>query len=350
MKTLFIFLTLNLPLTSFSQVPHFHSTTNSTNENAGFFGITNSANDRFALGAATVGTGNAGFFEIFNPSNPSSALYVKTNGTGNAGIFEIDNPLSVNQPALVVKTNSDFGPIARFTLDNELNGHNGVIAVSNGSGYTMYVRNDGSGTAGFFLGSKGPHPALEARSTGSSDAFVARVNSYQGGSNIASFKDNETRVARIDKDGVGYFNGGTQNSGADLAEAFDVWGDRSTYEPGDVLVISQKQDRSVEKSGTSYSDLIAGVYATKPGVLLTEESIDADLSDKLPMGIVGVLPTKVCDEGGVISRGDILVTASRTGYAMKGDRSRVQIGQVLGKALENFDGHTGKIKVLLGIH
>jgi hypothetical protein len=35
---------------------------------------------------------------------------------------------------------------------------------------------------------------------------------------------------------------------------------------------------------------------------------------------------------------------------MKGDQSRVQIGQVLGKALENFDGHTGKIKVLLGIH
>ena len=46
-----------------------------------------------------------------------------------------------------------------------------------------------------------------------------------------------------------------------------------------------------------------GVYATKPGVLLTEENIDHDLKDKVPMGVIGVIPTKVCLEGGEIKKG-----------------------------------------------
>jgi hypothetical protein len=53
--------------------------------------------------------------------------------------------------------------------------------------------------------------------------------------------------------------------------------------------------------------------------MLTEESIDVELSCYVPMGVVGVIPTKVCDEGGAIKRGDLLVTASKTGYAMKAD-------------------------------
>ena len=77
--------------------------------------------------------------------------------------------------------------------------------------------------------------------------------------------------------GKGFFNGGTQNSGADIAEAFDVTGNIKEYEAGDVLVISTRQDRAVEKSSQPYSTLVAGVYATKPGVLLTEENIDDDL-------------------------------------------------------------------------
>jgi hypothetical protein len=41
----------------------------------------------------------------------------------------------------------------------------------------------------------------------------------------------------------------------------------------------------------------------------------------------------------------MLVTASLTGYAMKADLKKVHVGQVLGKALENFAVQSGKIKV-----
>jgi len=114
-------------------------------------------------------------------------------------------------------------------------------------------------------------------------------------------------------------------------------------------LISTTADRMVVKSGTAYSTLVAGVYATKPGVLLTEAVADSALSGRVPMGVVGVIPTKVCNEGGVIRRGDILVTSSRPGYAMKADPDKLKAGQAIGKALQEFSGDTGMIKVLVNV-
>jgi hypothetical protein len=69
----------------------------------------------------------------------------------------------------------------------------------------------------------------------------------------------------------------------------------------------------------------------------------------VPMGVVGVIPTKVCNEGGVIHRGDILVTSSRPGYAMKADLDLLKPGQAIGKALQEFTGDAGMIKVLVNV-
>jgi len=132
-----------------------------------------------------------------------------------------------------------------------------------------------------------------------------------------------------------------------VAEAFDVEGAKNDYEPGDVLVISQNSDRKVERSSEPYSTLVAGVYATKPGLLLTEQN---QLDKMVPMGIVGVIPTKVCLEGGAIKRGDLLVTSSTPGVAMKADPDKVKVGQVIGKALQEYNQATvGKINVLVSI-
>ena len=108
--------------------------------------------------------------------------------------------------------------------------------------------------------------------------------------------------------------------------------------------------RRVGKSSEPYSARVVGVYATKPGVLLTDRHIDAKLDDTVPLGVIGVIPTKVSGENGPIRRGDLLVTSSRAGYAMKGtDRSRM-MGAVIGKALQPFDGTgTGIILVLVNV-
>jgi hypothetical protein len=61
---------------------------------------------------------------------------------------------------------------------------------------------------------------------------------------------------------------------------------------------------------------------------------------------VGV-PTKVTTENGPSHRGDLLVTSSSTGYAMKRtDRHRL-IGAVIDKAMGSLDSGTGVIEVLV---
>ncbi len=169
---------------------------------------------------------------------------------------------------------------------------------------------------------------------------------YGSNSNYAA----NTALMRFDPDGDIHAAGTITGGGVDLAEAFPVIGPTSHYEPGDVLVISTQTTRTVEKSSTSYSTLVAGVYATKPGVLLHEGPIEGILDEKVPMGLVGVIPTKVTGENGPIQIGDLLVTSSTVGHAMKGAPEKLGFGMVLGKALESFDGNgAGVIQVLVNV-
>src|SRR3546814_2576389 len=115
---------------------------------------------------------------------------------------------------------------------------------------------------------------------------------------VRSGNNPATNVALINAVGTGFFNGGTVNGGADIAEAFDVEGTIAQYEPGDVLVISMDEDRTVAKSAEAYSDIVVGVYATKPGVLLTEEGIDDDITHIAPLGVVGEIGRASCRESG----------------------------------------------------
>ena len=86
------------------------------------------------------------------------------------------------------------------------------------------------------------------------------------------------------------------------------------------------------------------------GVLLAEGGIEQDLSGTVPLGVIGVIPTKVCGEGGAIAIGDLLVTSSTAAHAMKADKSKLGFGMVLGKALEPFEGTgEGVIKVLVNV-
>jgi hypothetical protein len=65
------------------------------------------------------------------------------------------------------------------------------------------------------------------------------------------------------------------------------------------------------------------------------------------MAMVGIVPTKVSAENGPIKQGDLLVTSSNEGFAMKGtDRGRM-LGAVIGKAMGSLDSGTGVIEVLV---
>jgi hypothetical protein len=363
-----------------------------TNGNAGAFEITNAGNAFQALAVRTIGTGSAATFDVNNAASGATALNVSTNGTGaaiqgttstgwtavygrregatngHAGKFEITDAGNTS-PALFAYT-VGTGTSATFEVNNVASGAPGLYSTTNGTGTAIlgqtstgftavYGRREGAtnGNAGKFeiTSSGNTFPALDAVTIGTEGvAFVANHNGSSG--QIAFFQSGGTNVARIDKAGKGFFNGGTQNSGADVAEMFDVEGSKSQYEPGDVLVISEANDRTVEKSSAPASTKVVGVYATKPGVVLTEKSIEESLDQLVPMGVIGVIPTKVCLENGPIKRGDLLVTSSKQGHAMKAIPVNVggvliyPTGAILGKALENFEGQeAGLIKVLVNV-
>ncbi|WP_343660446.1 collagen-like protein [Chryseobacterium sp.] len=325
-------------------------------------------------------TGRAGRFNIFNESNTSDVITVTTVGNGIAGNFKVDK-VTGTSPAVRGEVNSqfaNFGTAGIYGVSSGTGGYAGLFYASNpaGNGPALIAIAEGNGN-GITANASNTGDGVETTADGTGNAIYAWVPNFGQGraarfvnyntgntnppltvethsnGSIAVFKSGNpgtVNVARINSAGQGFFNGGTQNSGADVAEAFDVNGKISEYEPGDILVISTKADRTVEKSSTPYSNLVAGVYATKPGVLLTEEHIDTDISNKAPMGVIGVIPTKVCLENGKIKRGDLLVTSSKAGVAMKANIKKVKIGQVIGKALQDYDQkETGKIQVLVNI-
>ncbi len=156
-------------------------------------------------------------------------------------------------------------------------------------------------------------------------------------------------VFRVDGTGKGFFNGGTQTGGADFAESVAIRGEHSQYEPGDVLVVDRAAGRRLMLSRRAYSTRVAGIYSTKPGVLATTHSIDESdaLAEEIPLAIVGIVPCKVTAENGPIAPGDLLVTSSTTGYAMKGTNRRRMLGAVVGKALEPLREGKGVIQVLV---
>jgi hypothetical protein len=127
-----------------------------------------------------------------------------------------------------------------------------------------------------------------------------------------------------------------------------VTGERSKYEPGDLLVIDTSADRRAKLSDRPYSPLVAGIYSTKPGVLASPYKIgDVNLAREVPLAIVGIVPCKVSAENGPIKVGDLLVASSTPGYAMKGtDRSQM-LGAIVGKALEPLDEGKNMIQVLV---
>lgn len=335
-------------------------------------------------GVGLMATSNSGITAQFintNNANNSDNVQIRNSGLGTSLSIQQTSNTSVNRAIDV--TNAGAGP---GVVANSIGGHgvwgitgslstagvlgdnptgeavvgrsqggNGIGAVvgrNDNAGYGVrgFNTRDGIGVFGQAGVSGGTGRAARFENTSASNGSNVLEVANAGSGNLAVFTKSGANVARINNAGRGYFNGGTQINGADLAEAFDIEGSIDLYEPGDILVISTNSDRAVEKSSTPYSTLVAGVYATKPGVLLSEEHIDSELSGKVPMGVIGVIPTKVCLEGGAIKRGDLLVTSSISGVAMKGNPKKVKVGQVLGKALQDFNQKDiQKINVLVSI-
>jgi hypothetical protein len=76
-----------------------------------------------------------------------------------------------------------------------------------------------------------------------------------------------------------------------------------------------------------------------------------DGTANMPIAICGQTYVRVCLEGGAIQTGDLLVSSSSRGVAMRCADLERAFGAVIGKALEPFNGHPenseGLVKMLV---
>ncbi len=138
--------------------------------------------------------------------------------------------------------------------------------------------------------------------------------------------------------------------GYDVAELFEA---NEEVEPGDVLSIDEKGN--LRRSSEAYDLKVAGIVSEAPAILfegnqlqIAPQPFTFQGGKKPPLALAGRVLCKVTTRtGGPIKRGDLLVTSSKAGYAMRSRPENVRIGTVLGKALEPLDSGDGKIMVLV---
>mgnify|MGYP003351690151 CR=1 FL=1 len=84
---------------------------------------------------------------------------------------------------------------------------------------------------------------------------------------------------------------------------------------------------------------VAGVVSTNPSYVMNA-TLDSEFT--ATVALTGRVPTKV---SGPVAKGDMMVSAGN-GYAQAS--ASPAIGTVIGKALENFDGESGTIEIVVG--
>jgi hypothetical protein len=123
---------------------------------------------------------------------------------------------------------------------------------------------------------------------------------------------------------------------ADLAEKYVA---DAEYAPGTVLMFGG--DKEVTQCVHDMCSRVAGVVSTNPAYLMNS---GLEGEHTVELALTGRVPTKV---RGPILKGDLIVSAG-DGHARA--EGTPQVGTVIGKALEDFNGDTGVIEVVVGKH
>jgi len=123
---------------------------------------------------------------------------------------------------------------------------------------------------------------------------------------------------------------------ADLAERYHAG---SPIEAGSVVCFGG--DNEIEMCNEAGSTRVAGVISTAPAYMMNRDA--GDDSTHPYVALAGRVPCKVT---GSIRKGDLLHSSAMAGHAEVGE---FKGGAMIGKALENFDGESGVIEVLVNL-
>jgi hypothetical protein len=136
---------------------------------------------------------------------------------------------------------------------------------------------------------------------------------------------------------AGTFEGtATSAQYADLAERYHAG---ESIEAGSVVCFGGENE--IEMCAEDGCTRVAGVISTAPAYMMNRDA--GDDSTHPYVALAGRVPCKVT---GSIRKGDLLHSSAMAGHAMAGE---FKGGAMIGKALEDFDGESGVIEVLVNL-
>jgi hypothetical protein len=283
-------------------------------------------------------TGSQDAISIQVPGAGANSAQMVMLGNGNVGIGTVSPAAALH----VVDAASNFAPSLTYESPAAFIFNNGnqdlAIATSNAAPWATWlqVRNAANAANPLSLNPLGGNVGIGTTAPGATLEVNGSVKLTSNSGASITFQDGTTQSTA--------YTGVT--CGGDYAESVDVTGNRTNYEPGDLLVLDANNPGKILKSLEAYSTLVSGIYSTRPGTVGRRQATPKS-SDEVPMAVVGIVPARVSVENGPVKIGDLLVTSSTPGYAMKGtDRARM-LGSIVGKAMANMDSGKGLIEVLV---
>jgi hypothetical protein len=327
-----------------------------------FNGAATVTNSPISVSGGNVGIGTTSLSQLLTVgSSGGDSIY----SAGAIGIGA--NPIGWNNPLYVVTSNGEGTPafpIGGPVFQNNNASYGAALTILGGKtsygalffgdataqklGAIQYDNSAAGNSMVFFTNNTQQMTILSSGSVGIGTTAPATNHKLEVNGNIAMTYNPSNPTSLIFADGTIQQTAYTGTCGADYAEAVDVTGDRTKYEPGDIMVIDPDTPGKFLKSNQAYSTLVAGIYSTKPGFVGRKQPSTPETSaTEVPMAMVGRVPTKVSAENGPIKVGDLLVASSTLGRAMKGTDRSLLTGAVIGKALGSLDSGTGVIEVLV---
>lgn len=125
----------------------------------------------------------------------------------------------------------------------------------------------------------------------------------------------------------------TQAKYADLAENYQA---DAQYMPGQVVEFGGANEVTLATADTT---AVAGVVSTNPAHLMNGQLTGNNV---VALALQGRVP---CNVIGPVKKGQLMVSA---GFGFAKPSTNPQVGQVIGKALQDFNGAKGQIEVVVG--
>ncbi|TES92395.1 MAG: hypothetical protein E3J94_02655 [Desulfobacteraceae bacterium] len=293
--------------------------------------------DGSAAGSLRLTNGTYPRFQMLNWDEDSlsfsfDAYYDGTWRSSDAGsnfqIIKASDTLQLRYDSGVAAGSSGVNWHHSIVLDTSGNVGIGTNDPQNGL-HVSASKSAGSGlNNGVHMGMDGAHAAIELVGNGGTP-YIDFNNDNTG--------DADARLILTGNDTLSL-----QGATHDLSELIPA---EEGLEEGDVVIIDTSNDERVVKSAKPYDRLVAGIYSTDPGFLITgPEEYDGH---QIPLALAGRVLVKASAENGPIERGDLLVTSSTPGHVMKCTDYQKGQGAIVGKALYPLESGTGKIKALV---